>query len=439
MSDLPRRFAKHLTGLGLEPAPVIVAVSGGPDSIALVHLMRGVAGGFELIVAHVDHGIHPDSSKVAADVGRMAARMHLPFELVALALGPDAGETRAREARYRWLRELARKRKGWLFTAHHRDDQVETVLMRLLKGSGPAGLAGIAPVSGRLVRPLLPFGRDEIRGWLAALGEQGWEDPANRDPKHLRSWLRTELIPAARRRIPALDQRLLGLAELAATDRAAWDAVIDLLDIEIEREGETFSFDARALRDKPLTLIASVFQAIARRYGLVFGARGAGRVARMVRFSRSGRQVDLTGGWAARLDFGRVSVAPGQLVPPEALPPLTIRGESGRAAWDGWQVSWSAGVPAEQQERVTSVAWLEPATYTIRAWRPGDRIRPLGGTGSRLVVRCMQDVKLAQVERSGWPVVERDQELIWVPQVCRSNEAIPRGVGVRLVFTKGWS
>ena len=439
MSDLPRRFARHLAGLQLEPGPVIVAVSGGQDSFALLHLMREVASSVELIVAHVDHGIHPDSSKVAADVGRAAAHFKLPFEMISLALGPIASETRAREARYRWLRDLARQRQAWLFTAHHRDDQVETVLMRVLKGSGPAGLAGIAPVSGRLVRPLLPFGRDEVRGWLRSLGVTGWEDPANHDPKHLRSWLRTELIPAARKHVPAFDRRLLGLAEQAAATRVAWDAVVDLLGVEAEREEEGFRFDVGPLRGKPVALAESIFQAIARRHGFVFGARGAGRVARMVALGHSGRRVDLTGGWEARLDFDRVSVRREPLIAPTMEAALTVVGESGSDRWDGWQVSWSPGVPDEQEERVASVAWLEPATYTIRAWRPGDRIRPLGGTGSRLVVRCMQDVRLAQAERSGWPVVERDQQLIWVPQVCRSNEAIPRGRGVRLVFTRGRS
>jgi tRNA(Ile)-lysidine synthase len=436
MSDLPRRVAEHLAGLGLEPGPVVVAVSGGPDSLALLHLMREVAGGFSLIVAHVDHGIHPDSARVAASVGRTAAHLGLPFEMIALGLGPGARETRAREARYRWLRDLARTRKAWLFTGHHRDDQVETVLMRILKGSGPAGLSGIAPVSGRLVRPLLPFGRAEIRAWLASRGITSWDDPANRDPRHLRSWLRTGLLPAARQHVPALDQRLLGLAEQAATDRAAWDAVVDLLRIDIEREGEGFRFDAGPLRGRPAQLVESVFQALSRRHGLVFGARGARRVARLIAAGHSGRRVDLTGGWQARLDYSRISVRMMPPVAPAEPALLKLRGESGADAWDGWAVSWIAGVPAERQERVTSIAWLEPASYTIRAWRPGDRIRPLGGTGSRLVVRCMQDVRLAQAERAGWPVVERDQELVWVPQVCRSGAAIPRGRGVRVTFAR---
>jgi len=434
LSDLPRRFARHLAGLNLEPAPVIVAVSGGPDSLALLHLLREVASTFALIVAHVDHGIHPDSAKVAADVGRAASHDNLPFEMIALALGPDASETRAREARYRWLRDLARKRKAWLFTAHHRDDQVETVLMRLLKGSGPAGLAGIAPVSGRLVRPLLPFRRDELRAWLGSLGVRGWEDPANHDPKHLRSWVRAQLIPAARQQVPAFDQRLLGLAEQAATHRAAWDAVVELLGIKVEKEGEGFRFDARPLRGRPDALVASLFQAIARRHGLVFGARGAERVARLIGLDHSGRRVDLTGGWEARLDFGRVSVRMAPLITRETPAEVIIGPEAGETTWDGWRITWNPDPSPSLQSRTGQTAWLEPARYTVRAWRPGDRIMPLGGTGSRLVVRCMQDVKLSAAQRSQWPVVGHDAQVVWVPGVCLSRWASTSPRALRVAF-----
>ena len=151
--------------------------------------------------------------------------------MTALELGPDTTETRAREARYRWLKALARERKAWLFTAHHRDDQVETVLMRVLKGSGPAGLAGIAAVSGKLVRPLFPFGHEEIRGWLdVARNFRGMIRPimtrAISAPGSARS------CSPRRARIPALDPRLIGLAAQSAADRAGWDAVIDLLGVE---------------------------------------------------------------------------------------------------------------------------------------------------------------------------------------------------------------
>ncbi len=436
MTDLSRRFAKHLAGLRLEGRPVLVAVSGGPDSLALLHLLREADEGLDLIVAHVDHGIHPDSAAVARAVHDVAKTLHLPFELTTLKLGPGASETIAREARYRWLKTLSRKLRAWLFTAHHRDDQVETVLMRVLKGSGPAGLAGIAPVSGMLVRPLLPFGRAEIRGWLEDRGIAAWDDPATRDPRHLRSWLRAELLPAARAHVPGLDRKLIGLGEQAATDRAAWDAVVEFLGLESERAGEGFTFDARPLRGKPEPLIEAVFLAAARRHGETFGGRAGRRVAELIVSGQSGRRVDLKNGWQALLQFGRVSVRMAPLIAPADLPELTIAGDSGSAEWDGWMVSWSPDHPPEQQERVTETAWLSPAKYLVRAWQHGDRIRPLGGNGSRLVVRCMQDAKVPAAERRQWPVVRDDQGLVWVPRVCRSSLALARTEALRVTFSK---
>lgn len=435
MTDLARRFAKHLATLGLAPRPAVVAVSGGPDSLALLHLLHGAGQAWELIVAHVDHGIHPDSARVAESVRQAAKSLGLAYQQTELHLGPDTSETSARDARYRWLKTLARERRAWLFTAHHRDDQVETVLMRVLKGSGPAGLAGIAPVSGTLVRPLLPFGRAEINGWLQSHGVQGWDDPANRDPRHLRSWIRTELLPPLRSRIPVLDRRLVGLAAQAATQRAAWDAVVNLVGLEPARAGEGFRFDARVLRGKPAPLVEALFLAVARRHGLGFGGRSATRVRVMIERSRSGSRVDLTGGWEAQLDFGHVSVRMAPFVE-STTPSLVIAGEAGTAEWDGWRISWSPGTPPEQERRVADTVWLEPASYTVRAWRPGDRIRPLGGAGSRLVVRCMQDVHLPESERRQWPVVGRDDEVVWVPQVCRSNLALPREKGTEVTFVR---
>src|SRR5215210_1560337 len=150
------RFREHLETLPLRPGPLLVAVSGGPDSVALLDLLVTTQKdtGDDLIVAHVDHGIHPDSSLVMEQVRALVEWFHLPFETTRLDLGVSASETAARSARYGWL-EATRERllARYIVTAHHADDQVETVLMRLLSGSGPAGLAGMTPINGALVRP----------------------------------------------------------------------------------------------------------------------------------------------------------------------------------------------------------------------------------------------------------------------------------------------
>src|SRR5204863_9622696 len=147
---LAQRFRRYVVRARLFPHPgaTIVAVSGGADSVALLDLLNEVAAefGLTLVVAHADHGIQPGSGDVGTEVRRLAEQYGLPFELGELHLGLDATETTARRARYAWLAEVRRRREArYLVTAHHRDDQVETILLRVLRGSGPAGPAALPP------------------------------------------------------------------------------------------------------------------------------------------------------------------------------------------------------------------------------------------------------------------------------------------------------
>ena len=180
-------FRRHLATLHLPHGRALVAVSGGPDSVALLHLLHHTleVHQLDLVVAHFDHGIHLQSAKVAAAVRALAAGYRLAYTEGQGALGAAAGETAAREARYDWL-DAERERQGAavILTAHHADDQVETVLMRALEGSGPAGLAGMAARRGAVVRPLLPFRRSAILRYVRAEGLEAWSDPANLDSRH---------------------------------------------------------------------------------------------------------------------------------------------------------------------------------------------------------------------------------------------------------------
>src|SRR5688500_18814033 len=195
------RFRNQLSAMGLSQGTALVAVSGGTDSVALLDLLARTADDHRqaLVVAHVDHGIHADRGGVVEEVQILAAEYQLPVYVGRLELGPTMGETRARAERYAWLEALrARLGAGIIFTAHHADDQVETVLMRVLAGSGPAGLAGMASVRGYLVRPLLGFRRAELLHHVEHARLTAWLDPANSDPRHLRAWIRTELLPTLR-------------------------------------------------------------------------------------------------------------------------------------------------------------------------------------------------------------------------------------------------
>src|SRR5437667_238282 len=248
MALLLERLRAHLDRARLFPAPgsAVLAVSGGPDSVALLDLMLAVARerGLSLVVAHADHGIRADSRTVGQSVGELARRSGLPFELGELELGPGATETAARRARYAWLALVQRRHAArYLVTAHHADDQVETILLRVLKGSGPAGLAGM-PARGRggIVRPLLPFSRAELAVHVAERGLAFHDDPANRDPRHLRSWLRVTLLPQLVTRLGTnLRADVLRLGRAAAVERRAWDRALELVpELRLQRSAGGF-------------------------------------------------------------------------------------------------------------------------------------------------------------------------------------------------------
>jgi tRNA(Ile)-lysidine synthase len=425
---LKERFDRDLASLGVPRGAVLVAVSGGPDSLALLDLLATspAAAGLSLLVAHVDHGIHPESPAVADAVRAAGERYGLPVHVIRLGLGAGASETRARVARYVALRRLARAHSAVaIFTAHHQDDQVETVLMRLLKGSGPAGLAGIAARRGRLLRPLLPFRREELAEYLQQAGITSWDDPANRDPRHERSWIRNELLPILRGRLPDVDKRLLAVGAQAAANRSAWDAVLDRIPgLDLVRHAGGVSVAATPLKGYDSGVLRALLAALGRRAGCQIGPARAARIERLLMGGRSGAVAELGAGCSAELTFGRLRLFRGTRHP-TPWDPRPLAGAEGSMAAGGWSLAWRKEPAPERLERNQPWTWLETGSYLVRPWRPGDSIRPLGGTGRRLVVRCMQDARIARSLRADWPVIERAGTIVWVPGVCRSAERIP--------------
>jgi tRNA(Ile)-lysidine synthase len=423
--SLQARFASHLASLDVGWSRAIVAVSGGPDSIALLDLLLGCRTGMEVIVAHVDHGISSQSGEVARGVQQAAAGAGVEFVSTRLRLGEGAGETEAREARYRWL-HATRSDHGadWIVTAHHADDQAETVLLRVLGGSGPAGLAAMRAKDGVLLRPLLPFHRAELAAHVAERGLWSWNDPANTDPRHLRSWLRTVVLPSLQQRIPDLHARLLDVAAQAADDRRAWDELLDEFEaLAWQRSAEGTSLHAASLGALADPLGRAVAMAFVRRAGGVIGLRHADRLLRFARSSSSGERLDLPGGWRVERAFDRVLLSPSA---PVSLPdPAVLAGDTGSLEWGGWRLDWRQEAAPGRQSRDAMTAWFIPDRFTVRGWRAGDRLTPIGGVGRRLAVRCFQDSRVPRARRSEWPVVAREDLPIWIPGVCRSAELIP--------------
>ena len=428
---LAQRFRNHVARARLfrRPGAAVVAVSGGADSVALLDLLHEVAAeiGLTLVVAHVDHGIQSDSRTVGQSVRTLAAKYGLPFELGELHLGPDATETTARRARYAWLAEVQRRREArYIVTAHHRDDQVETILLRVLRGSGPAGLAGIAVrARGGLVRPLLPFSRAELAAHVAARGLPYHDDPANRDPRHLRSWVRHTLLPLLHERLGprALDD-VLRLGAHAAAERRAWDAALELMpELALHLEDRGFSVAREALRRYDATVAVALVRAAARRAGLVLGPV---RARRLVAFAVgvSGRRMPLGGGWAAEAAFDRLRVTRGTAAAPDQV---VATADQGGARFGSFQVAWRPEPAPARLERGGWSTWL-PATgggWELRSPRSGDRLIPVGGVGRRPLRRLLMEARVPRGERARYPVVARGETVLWVPGIARAAAEIP--------------
>jgi tRNA(Ile)-lysidine synthase len=436
MTPLPSRLRDHLLRRRLFAAggTAVVAVSGGPDSVALLDLLHALAPelGLSLVVAHADHGIQAESGTVAQAVAALAQRYGLPFELGELRLGSHTSETTARRARYAWLVEVQRRRAArYLVTAHHRDDQVETILLRLLRGSGPAGLAGMpARARGGLVRPLLAFTRDDLVEYIAARGLGVHDDPANRDPKHLRSWVRAVLLPLISERLGAGARDDLARAgRAAALERRAWDRVLrHLPELDLRRDARGFDVARGELAGYDNALAVAVLRAAARRAGLVLGPQRARQLAQLAH-GPSGRRRPLGDGWTAEVAFDRVRVSRASAPEVAEVGQVVEVGaghEGGRAHFGSFRVEWAAEPAPERLARGEWTTWIAGGDWEVRRVRPGDRLVPLGALGHRPVRRLLMEARVPRGDRAQYPIVARGETILWVPGICRSAAGLPR-------------
>jgi tRNA(Ile)-lysidine synthase len=411
---------------------VLVAVSGGADSVALLHVLMTLAGelSLRLHVLHVDHGLRPDAGRDAEFVRRLAARLEVPANVGRVTV-PAGGslEAAARAARYAALDAEARRVDARrIAVGHTADDQAETVLMRMLAGAGVRGLAGIPPVRGRIIRPLIETRRGELRAALEAAGLPWVEDPSNRDSKFLRNRIRHELLPllsasysadvvTALDRIARLCRDTVGAIERVARrelDRLAVDA------------GEALVLPHAALAELPAQVAAEVLRLAAARLGSraplrAWAHRGLARILA----SPPPRRPFRLGGIAVEVSSGRVRLAAGEA---RGLPAreLTVPGrvelpEIGRVLRARIVSATECEVPRELR-RVVFDAALVPSRLTVRARRPGDRFSPFGG-GERRLKSFLIDEKIPRWERARLPLVEADGRIVWVGGVRRSGEA----------------
>lgn len=216
---------------------VVVACSGGSDSVSLVLALKAVQPDLKLslTVVHVDHQLRrTESDADRMFVQALARRLRLPLRLFRRPVLSGSGnlEEKARDARYEALFGLARRTRALVVTGHTRDDQAETLFMNLLRGCGPEGLSGMLPfrtdvgTGVEIGRPWLTVSRDQLRAFLARVNEPYREDSSNRDRKYLRNYVRLKVFKELEPRIPGFRQRLVRLAELARDEQPVWESLL---------------------------------------------------------------------------------------------------------------------------------------------------------------------------------------------------------------------
>lgn len=417
---------------------VVVGVSGGADSVALLHALLALAPGLALTlhVVHVDHRLRPDSARDAGFVRALGRRLGVPVDVVPVTVGAGSVEAAARAARHAAL-DAAASRLGAqrIALAHTADDQAETVLMRLLAGTGSRGLAAIPPVRGRLIRPLLDARRADVVAALERAGLDWLEDPANRDPRFLRNRVRHHLLPRLAAALGAdPTARLVRVARLA---RETADAVERIAAAELDRlagaEDGAVVLPRAALAALPERIASEVLgQAAARLRGRPSLRAWGYRSLRRLLASTPPRRPFRLGGLVLEVSGDRVRVGTGR--PPVLAPrALSVPGrvdlpEIGRAL-SARLVPATGYVVPRVRHRVALDAAQVPPSLVVRARRRGDRFRPFGG-GERRLKSFLIDARVPRWDRGRLPVVEGAGRILWVAGLRRASAA-PVTAGTR--------
>jgi len=424
------RFLENLRALGVGgEARVLVALSGGADSVALLHLLRfaPAEAARPLFAAHFDHAMRPESGRDAAWVAGLCRAWGVPLVTGRAEEAPRT-EEEARDARYAFLRQARDEvRAEWIATAHHADDQAETVLFRILRGTGTAGLAGIPPVDEerRIVRPLLPFTRAQLRRYARDHRVRWREDASNAALDPARNRIRHQVLPLIERTLaPGARASLARLSEVAREDEAAWDALLqgDAEGLARQEEGALILVRER-LAGYDSAVAARLLRGLLRRLGVVPDRDGTRSALRFIGTAPSGRELQLAGGIRIRTEFGeaRITRDPGP-VPSDA--PLALagpRGEGrcrigGRERRVAWRPASGGAASADGAESfaVGGDAW----PLLVRGRLPGDRVRTPAGT--RTLKRLFNDRRVPRGARGQVPVlVDARGRVLWVAGVVR--------------------
>jgi tRNA(Ile)-lysidine synthase len=409
-----------------EPARFLVAFSGGLDSTLLLAAFCRLAGSANVRAAHVDHGLQAESVSWAAQCAAVTARLGVPLTTVQVDVDRTGGhglEAAARDVRYGALREILLPGEV-LLTAHHADDQLETLLLRALRGTGVRGLRGIIEfgpfAGGFLGRPLLAHTRAQLHAQARAWGLHWLEDPSNRERRHDRNFLRLQVLPHLSERWPAAAHKAQRLA-------AQMSDAEEILETVAQRDAQAL-IDPRCVpRDQLLGLAAArqrnLLRHLLRRAGLgVPSAHKIDELRLALLHARPAAHPLIR--WAG----GEGRVFRGQLYLLEALPPTSVH--SYRAALDGRR-GWSGPEGEIAFEPVVSgpglpQSWLD-AGLELRFRGGGEQFQPLERRHSQPLKRWLQEAAIVPWMRSRIPLLFRGERLVAVADLWVADDVRAAG------------
>jgi tRNA(Ile)-lysidine synthase len=393
--------------------PLLLAVSGGRDSMAMMEMLARQSVAPVRAVATFDHGTGSHATEGSA-VAAARAR-ELGFTVVTGRADRELrSEAELRRARLAFLHRESRRLGARLTTGHTEDDQLETIVIRILRDAGARGLAGLYADTG-VVRPLLGVTREAVANWAATQRVRWVEDPSNRSLRFLRNRVRLELLPALEGAHTGFGRELLMLARRAAELREAVDAYASHA-IPGTIEKGTLIVAREALLQYDSQGLALLWPPVAARIGVTLDRRGTARLAAFTKEGRSGGRIQLSGGVEVvrhREELRIRRAEPSAECPIRPLAPGTLIGGWRFVSEGREQGLWSAELPADQQ-------------LSVRCWAEGDRMIPLGEETPRRLKGLFRDAGVDAAARRGWPVVLVDDEIVWVPGVRRGPAAAVR-------------
>jgi len=426
------------------PAPksrLVVAVSGGPDSVCLLHILTRLreALGIELYAAHLDHQLRGAESESDAEyVAELTQSLGIPLAVEKREVRAYQAQKRisleeaAREVRYSFLAETAKAiGAGEVAIGHTRDDNIETILMHLIRGSGTRGLQGLRPrtewqgagISLTIIRPLLEISREETQGYCREHGLSPRLDSSNLSLSPLRNRIRLKLLPLLKGYNPRIAEALLRTARLAADDLAfleeegarSWNQTAQLKE-------DTVILDKERLLGLPPALKRQVLRLSLGKLSGSLKDIEARHIEEMMNALNkpAGRSLNLPGGLTLTIEYDRYLVGKEPLAlapfpPLETELPLSIPGET---RLPGWQVSAriTERQPTEEDDSLSACFDFDKTgdRLSVRNRRRGDRFQPLGMSQPKKLNRFMIDAKIPRHWRERVPVVSSPEHIVWV-------------------------